>query len=123
MHFHARDALAKRGGLEIEQPQSRYADEDEFVAKKLGRGLSGKHILGRDEALRIVTPEIHVQRAVGLDRNRRRTDVEVHVLAALVVDAQLLRAGGDANHLHRKRRHDDFSDPRNQGDSPQDAIR
>ena len=118
----ARNALAERGGLEVEQAEAGYADQHQFVAQQLRRRLAAQHVLGGHEAPGVVRPEVGPQRAVGLHRDRQVAEHQRDTLAAAVFDAQAGDAGGDANHLHRQRGCHDLADARHQRHAADHAV-
>ena len=99
MDLDPRDALAERGGLEVEQSQPRHADEHQLVGEELGRRGAGQDVFGRDEALGVVAAEPDVERSIRLHRDLEVAQAKHHALAAAVRDPQHRHACGDADHL------------------------
>ena len=121
MHLDAGDVLAKRRGLEVEQAEPGHAHQHQLVAQQC-RCFSRQDLLGRYEPLRVVRTEVKIKRAIGLQRHRELADVEREALAALVGESQERSAGGDAQHVDRKRGHDHLPDARHQWHAPHDAF-
>ncbi len=105
MHFDPGHRRLDRRRLEVEQADRRGADQDEPAAKAIRRHGALQHILGRNEAGRIVLVEMHPELTVLIGRHfeaRYR-----HGLHAGIVDAHQdgARLGDDPQHLHGERGH------------------
>ena len=123
MHFDARDALAERRRLVIEEAEAGDADDHQLVAHRLGRRAAREHVLGGHEPLIVVPPEVHVERAIRLQRHGERADAELEALTAAIGEAKERRAARHASHFHRQRRHDHLADARNERHAAHHAFR
>ena len=123
VQLYARNLLAERRRLVVEESHPRDAEEHELRAQELRVGLAGEEVRGGHEARRVVPAVAQPHRAVPLHRNRRAGELHAQQAVARVAQRELVRAGPDAPELERERRNRRVADAGHQRHAAHQALR